>query len=143
MICFVFISCASTLDEMSSDEMRQIIGNAQEIKIDSIQTINFATRIQERFANYEYSSMPYDSSKDDAYNFAYRAPMGVIAWRNKEPKSMNLVLYSFDQKDSCTIYSGVLVKGDSKLTLSSITILPIGKYLLKGDSMQEVIISHK
>ena len=144
IICFAFISCASTLDDMSSEEFIRIIHNAQEIKIDSIQIISFSTRIQNNYTNYKNSSIANDSAKDDINNYSNCLSAGVISWRNADQRIINVKLYSFDQKDSCTIYSGILDKGDFKISFMSISILPTGKYLLKyDDKIDEVSFTHK
>lgn len=93
----------------------------------------FSNQVNSRFQDYAVVS-GYNHFRD-SLNIAM---LYVRDWRNGEPFIIlrgqpsieEIVIYTFDKKDSCIIFSGMLLNENYTLHLNSLPI-PIGKYLLK------------
>ena len=101
--------------------------------IDSKAVGIFSTKINSRFPDYaEVSGYNHfrDSVKITMKNI--RGPDGepVMIFRGR-PSKEDIVIYTFDKKDSCIIFSGILPNENYILHINSL-LIPIGKYLLKS-----------
>ena len=104
--------------------------------IDSKAVGIFSTKINSRFPDYaEVSGYNHfrDSVKIAMKNI--RGPDGepVMFFRGR-PSKENIVIYTFDKKDSCIIFSGILLNENYILHINSL-LIPIGKYLLKSGNV--------
>jgi len=101
--------------------------------IDSNAAGIFSTNINSRFTDYaEVSGYNYfrDSVKIAMKNI--RGPDGepVMFFRGR-PSKEDIIIYTFDKKESCIIFSGILLNENYILHINSLPI-PTGKYLLKS-----------
>ena len=119
-IC-VFYSCSNY----------EIITNPLLIYKDEVKL--FSDKINSRFTNYAEVS-GYNDYKDSVKIAMknVRGPDGeeVFLFRGS-PAKEELVIYSFDRKDSCIIFSGFLSEDIYELKVNSIAI-PVGTYVLKN-----------
>ncbi len=117
----VFYSCSNY--EITT---KPLLIDKDEVKI-------FSDKINSRFTNYaEVSGYNHfkDSVKIAMKNV--RGPDGeeVFFFRGS-PSKEEIVIYSFDRKDSCIIFSSFLSDELYLLKVNSIAI-PVGKYLIKN-----------
>lgn len=151
LLQYIGLVIITTSFACKTDDIRQIISESHDIKIDSAQIKSFAIRIQNRFSNYENDSMPNDSTdshtEQEEINGRMdlnRMPYGAFILRIHESESVSIKLYTFDAKDSCVIYSGVLGEGFHKIYFSSLSLFPKGKYIIQhNDLRQEIFLDHK
>ena len=104
--------------------------------IDSEAIEIFSNKINTRFPDYaEVSGYNHlrDSVKIAMKNL--RGPDGepVMLFRGR-PSKEEIVIYTFDKKDSCIIFSGILLNENYVLHINSL-LIPIGKYLLKSENV--------
>ncbi len=123
--CLVLFSCSSY--EFIT---KPLIIDSRSIEI-------FSSRINSRFSDYAEVS-GYNHFKDSlkiAMQYVRGPNRGepLMVFRGR-PSKEDIIIYTFDKKDSCIIFSGILLNEAYVLYIDSLSI-PIGKYYLKTENV--------
>lgn len=99
------------------------------LPIDSMAAKSFAERVKKRFANYADTS-GYQYPKPPSLYVRGNEGEPVILFPVEKGSSEDVIVYTFDRSDSCTLFSGVLVNEMYLIPVQAI-LIPMGRYFLK------------
>ncbi|MBX7152059.1 hypothetical protein K1X84_10490 [bacterium] len=116
LVFFCYITTSCLKPSTSHGDLKR-----NSIVVDSVSVKEFGEKVSQRFADYQASS------KGKTFKAMVSGKIRGLVFKHSIPKDVTLVLYTYDEQDSCVLYSGQLPSGESFLNALNLPI-PVGDY---------------